>query len=252
MMENAKYAIKRPVLYRYFLDSANVLLAEYERSKGQGASANLGHNRELFCSKFLEHILPPKLTVHRGEIWDSQDNQTGQLDLVILRDDAPSLTCGSLGGANTYLAEGVFGVVEVKSNLTTEKIQEAIVTLKRVSNLNPIFGVSLSTDFALNRPLRCIFAYEGALWETLGRELSRPENRGVVDLVCVLNRGVLVSKEMLIGWDSGESFAFFNGKAASLAFLYFHLISYSTSFLGRSLNIEQYFQPLNGWIDNPT
>jgi hypothetical protein len=243
--------IKRPPLYRYFLDSANVLLAEHDRSKGQGASANLGHNRELFCDKFLRHILPPKLTLRNGEIWDSQGNRTGQLDIVILRDDTPSLTFGGIvSGADTYLVEGVFGVIEVKSNLTRDKLQEALTTLKRVKLLRPSNDeIAIVGSPALSRPLLCIFAYEGASWETLSLELTKPENSGVVDLICVLKRGALIARGLLLQFEQDASFASFNGKAASLAWLYFHLISYSTSFLGRSLNIAPYFEPINGWID---
>jgi len=112
---NVKPLRRRPVLYDYFKKSADVLLAEYERTKEQEASANIGYNRELFCNKFLSRVLPPRLTVRHGEIWDSQGNKTGQLDVVILRDDTPSLTFGE---ADAFLAEGVFAVIEVKSNLT--------------------------------------------------------------------------------------------------------------------------------------
>ena len=242
------HIIKRPILYEYFRDSADVLLAEYERSKGQEAAANIGYNRELFCNKFLARVLPPRLTLRRGEIWDSQGNRTGQLDTVILRDDTPSLTFGE---ADTYLAEGVFGVVEVKSNLTTAKLQEALTTLKRVKSLNPTGGGAMITSGpVLSRALRCVFAYEGASWETLLQELIKPENNDVADLICVLNRGALIAKGLLLNWEGDAPFLRCDGRAASLAWLYFHLVSYSTSFMGRSLSIVQYFEPLNGWTDN--
>lgn len=123
------------MLFDYFEKSTDVLLAQYERSKGQEASANLGFNRELFCNRFLAQVLPSRLKIHRGEIWDSQGNRTGQLELIIIRDDAPILTYE--GGANTILAEGVLGVIEVKSNLSREKLIEALVTLKKVKDLRP-------------------------------------------------------------------------------------------------------------------
>jgi len=241
------HIIKRPILHEYFRDSADVLLAEYERSKGQEAATNLGYNRELFCNKLLARVLPPRLTLRRGEIWDSQGNRTGQLDIVILRDDTPSLTFGE---ADTYLAEGVFGVVEVKSNLTTVKLHEALMTLKRVKSLNPTRGAMIKSGPVLDRALRCVFAYEGASWETLLQELGKPENNDVADLICVLTRGALIAKGLLLNWEGNAPFFRCEGRAASLAWLYFHLVSYSTSFMGRSLSIVQYFEPLNGWTDN--
>jgi len=242
-----KHTVKRSILYDYFRKSADVLLAEYERSKGQEASANIGYNRELFCNKFLSRVLPPRLTVRRGEIWDSQGNRTGQLDVVILRDDTPSLTFGE---ANTFLAEGVFGAIEVKSNLTTTKLQEALTTLNRVKALSLSGdGAMITVGPVLNRPLRCVFAYEGAEWKTLLRELAKSENAAVADLICILNSGALISRGLLLNWEGDAPFYVCEGKAASLAWLYFHLVSYSTSFMGRTLSIVQYFEPLNGWVD---
>jgi len=245
---NIKHTVKRPILYDYFRKSADVLLAEYERSKGQGASANVGYNRELFCDKFLSCILPPRLAVRRGEIWDSQGNKTGQLDIVILRDDTPSLTFGK---ADTFLAEGVFGVIEVKSNLTKTKLQEALTTLARVKSLKFSGGkFAMTAGPVLNRPLRCVFAYEGATWETLLQELNKSGDDNIADLICILGQGVIISEGLLLKSENNKPFYVYNGKAASLAWLYFHLVSYSTSFVGRSLSIVQYFEPLNGWGDN--
>ena len=240
-----EHTVKRPILYDYFKKSADVLLAEYERSKGQEASANIGNNRELFCNMFLSRVLPPRLTVRRGEIWDSQGNRTGQLDVVILRDDTPSLTFGE---ADTFLAEGVFGVIEVKSNLTTTKLQEALITLNRVKALNLLGGGTMITaGRVLDRPLRCVFAYEGATWRILLQELVKPENAAVADLICILSSGTLISRGLILKWEGDAPFYVCGGKAASLAWLYFHLVSYSTSFMGRALSIVQYFEPLNGW-----
>ena len=244
--------MKRPILYDYFRRSADVLLAEYERSKTQEASANLGYNRELFCSKFLARVLPPRLTLQRGEVWDSQGNRTGQLDIVILRDDTPSLTFGE---ANTYLAEGVFAVVEVKSNLSKTKLQEALNTLKQVKSLNLTGGPSITSGPVLNRALRCVFAYEGATWQTLLKEVAKSDNSDVADLICILTRGALITKGLLLKWENDKPFSICRGKAAALAWLYFHLVSYSTSFMARSLSINQYFEPFNGWAnikDNST
>ncbi|OQX52857.1 MAG: hypothetical protein B5M48_04565 [Candidatus Omnitrophica bacterium 4484_213] len=76
-----------------------------------------------------------------------------------MRDDAPSLHIGS---DDIYLAEGVFGVIEVKSNLTREKFVEAGETLAKVANLKINVGATISSGPMLDRPLRAIFAYEGA------------------------------------------------------------------------------------------
>ena len=109
----------RPILFSYFDDTAKVLLEEYNRSKQQNASANLGKNREFFCKDFLSKILPSKLSIKSGEIWDSTGNKTGQQDIIILRDDAPALHIGS---DDIYLAEGTFAVIEIKSNFQLSNV----------------------------------------------------------------------------------------------------------------------------------
>jgi len=196
---------------------ADVLLAEYERAKEHQASANIGYNKELFCNKFLSRVLPPRLTVRRGEIGDSEGRKIGQLDVVILRDDTPSLTFGE---ADAFLAEGVFGVIEIKSNLTKTKLQEALTTLKRVKSLKLLGGgVMITAGSVLNHPLRCIFAYEGATWQTLLQELSKPENYDVADLRCILKQGTIISQGVLLKWEGNTPFYICDGKAASLAWI---------------------------------
>lgn len=234
----------RPILYEYFNSTANVILAEYERSKQQNASNNLGKNRELFCKQFLSNVLPPKLSIKSGEIWDSSNNKTGQLDIVILRDDAPSLNIGS---DDIYLAEGVFAVIEIKSNLDRAKLIEAGNGLAKVNKLKVNMGVAICTDTVLNRPLRVIFAYEGATWETLIDEINKQGWYELFDLICILNRGVLIKRGRLLKWEGNSEFMAINGKSASLGFLYFYMVSYSSNFLGRSLVLNPYFEPLNFW-----
>lgn len=237
----------KPILYQYFKKTAVVLLAEYDRSKEQNSSANLGKNREYFCKEFLSKILPPKLSIKSGEIWDSQNNKTGQLDLVILRDDAPSLNIGS---ENVYLSEGVFSVIEVKSNLTREKVFEAGEAIIKVVNLKINIGAQICSGAILDRPLRIIFAYEGASWDTIIDELKKNNWTDVFDLICILNRGVLVRKDRLIRWSSAEDFSIVNGRSACLGYLYLYLVSYGTSFLGRGMMVNPYFEPLEKWNDN--
>ena len=231
---------QRPLLYGYFQSTANLLLADYQRSKGQEASSNIGYNRELLCSRFLERVLPPRLTLRRGEIWDSQGNRTGQLEIIILRDDAVSLTFGE---ADTFLAEGVFAAIEVKSNLTRDKMREALDTLRRVKCLAPAGRTSIKSGHVLDRALRCVFAYEGASWDTLLQE----DANGVADLICILNRGILIARDLLLKWEGDSPFLRMDGKAAALGYLYYHLITYSTSFMGRTFSLAPYFQPFSAW-----
>ncbi len=237
--------MKRPLLYAYFNDTADVLLAEYKRSKGQSASANLGENRELFCQKYLKGILPPRLEVHRGEMFDSVGGRTGQLEIIIVRDDVPRVV---FGGSNSYFVESVLAVIEVKSKLSRANLGDGIEQLRQVSDLKPVKAQTYA-GVQLHRPLRCIFAYEGAELGTLEKELTEPNNVGIVDLVCVLKRGVIIVNGLLLRVDQQIRYMQCDGKAASLAWLYFYLATYAAGFIVQGVPLS-YFEPINAWADS--
>lgn len=244
--------MKKPILYDYFHDTANVLLAEYRRTKSQRASDNTGLNRELLCGKFLSGILPRRISLQRGEILDFQGNKTGQLEIIMTRDDCPALEFGARDGANTFLVEGVLGVVEVKSNLSRQKLQEALSQLRLVKELMiRRYSYGGSGPFVtLARPLRCIFAYEGATEKTLLDELSKSSNSGIADLVCVLKRGIFISRDIFLPWEPNEPFLWLHGETAALAWFYLYLVSYSASFMSQGFYLANYFRPLDGWTSS--
>lgn len=234
----------KPILFEYFDSTVKVLLARYKLSKQQKASDNIGQNRESFIDEFLSKVLAPKLSIKSGEIWDSSKNKTGQEDIIILRDDAPALHFGS---NDVYLAEGVFAVIEVKSNLNRKKLIEAGSNLMKVSSLDTNVRTLITSNIAIDRPLRLVFAYESAKFDTLIDEIYKQNWLDLFDLICVLNRGILIKKDGLFDFQNGGDFVEIDGSVASLAFLYYCLTSYSSKFLGRSLNIDSYFEPFSSW-----
>ncbi|MCA9472280.1 MAG: hypothetical protein MRJ96_03090 [Nitrospirales bacterium] len=233
-----------PLLLPYFRKSAELLLTEYSRSCEQNASDNLGHNREVFCSKFLSGVLPNHLRISSGEIWDSERAKTGQLDLIVVRDDAIPLDFS--GNRRTYLAEGVFAVIEVKSNLTRTKLVEAGESLERVSHLKvlPCTGIKMGKDATLNRPLRIAFGYKGATFDTLAEEICSRSWHNLFDLVCILDQGALVAKDRLLTHPRNHEFLRFNAKAAALGFLWYYLVTYGASFRIRTWDNSPYLEPL--------
>jgi hypothetical protein len=67
-----------------------------------------------------------------------------------------------------------------------------------------------------------------------------------VDYIGILNRGAIIRKGLL-EWASPEEYTRIKGQAAALAFLYYHLIQSSSSFIGRNLKFHKYFEPINNW-----
>ncbi len=237
---------ERPVLYSYFESSAAVLAAEYERSKGQRSSANLGKNREQFCSEFLEKVVPSRLGVRTGEAWNAQGVRTGQLDVALYRDDSPVL---AIGGADVLLAEGLFAALEVKSNLTKVKLDESIKTMREVEALGDTFRPALVSGPVLRRPMRLLFAYEGCTFKTLVNHLAAKGALGLFDVISSLNRGAVVAKSDLLSWGDDSPMKSIPSPAASLGFLFLYITSYAGSFVGRSVGLTEYFTPIAGWLE---
>ncbi len=154
----------KPILYDFFYKKTEALLALYNLSGEQKSSINIGDNREIFLNKFLKGSLPKKLSIEKGEICDKKGDKTEQLDSIIIRDDCPAL---DFEGKNVYLAEGVFTVIEIKSNLDSTQLKRAGKTLERVKNLETKDRAVITIGPRLNRPLRLVFSYKGAKWDTL-------------------------------------------------------------------------------------
>ena len=243
-------SLSKPILYEYFEESAVLLLSKYKRSKLQNASANLGSNRELFCNEFLNHVLPPRLKVERGEVWDSKGKRSGQLDTIIMRDDMPSL---EFGNSNAYLAEGLFSAIEIKSNLTRQKLIEAINTLKPLKTLTlhseGLTILGSAPENVLERPLLCVFAYEGATWETIAEEISNQDAWDVIDVLSILSRGVMFKADLWFKAPDNQIVSVISGKAAALGMLYFFLVTFSTSFIARNISVRPYFEPFLHWSE---
>ncbi len=244
---------QKPLLYDYFEKTSQMMLSEYERSKGQKASANRGRNREIFCDQFLSIALPPRLQIRNGEIQDSKGHHTGQLEIIVVREDTPVIPYSSKhDAANTYLIEGVFAVIEVKSKLDRKELRKAAETLKQVALLQPSQEIVMHHGSTyLDRPLRCIFSYESVSWETLLDELSQQDYSDTIDLLCILKRGALISNALILKNENRNCvYNIASGNASALGMLYFHLAKYALSFLVRSINISPYFEPFNGWAED--
>jgi len=83
------------------------------------SAATKGTERELFVDSFLSEVFPPHFRFGSGDITDSEENKSGQLDIVM---EYPNLYSFPMGQASPrlYLAESVAAVIEVKSNLSAQ------------------------------------------------------------------------------------------------------------------------------------
>lgn len=246
----------RPALYDYFQRMAKTLQAKYDQSKALKASINEGKAREIFIHDFLSNVLPPWLSVGQGEIWNSAGGKTGEIDVIVSRQDAPRLTFETGPHLSAFLAEGVFAAVEVKTELSTAKLRDALDRLRVVRKTCPPAPISFGVGPALDRPLCAIFAYEGVTYGTLMTELQDPKNVDVVDFVCILSEGGWVRTETgkLVGMNPagpGTPLPFVGlwKPGPALAMFYYFLNQFGASFSARAISIAPYFSPIEGWGD---
>lgn len=74
-----------------------------------------GNNREFFIRNILSRFLPKTLAVGTGQIIDTDDNISNQIDVVISDGSFPTLT--SLTTSDIYFAESILATIEIKSHL---------------------------------------------------------------------------------------------------------------------------------------
>jgi len=130
--------------------------------------ANSGHTlhkgtpREAFIKEFLVNHLSERVAVGTGEIIDSNSKpgqRRNQIDIVIYKRDYPKIDFG--GGINGFLAESVVATLEVKSVLTKDEFEKAIVTARAIKGLQRNIITSFSTGYQPPSILNYVVAYDG-------------------------------------------------------------------------------------------
>jgi hypothetical protein len=195
-------------VFRAVLDEAAEKLAL--SSKGATAfkhSGIRGDERAASLAEFLREHLPGDFDVAKGEAIDYKDARTGQLDLVVY--DRSGSSPILIRNENILLpCESLYVVIEVKTTLTQDELNNAYLSAVKVRSLRPF-----KKQFVPARPdgapaddhnYRClyvVFAYDTNLGaeDWLNKEFVRIQSASgstgagldVVDRVVVLNRGMI-------------------------------------------------------------
>ncbi|MBC8116547.1 MAG: hypothetical protein H7062_19315 [Candidatus Saccharimonas sp.] len=114
----------------------NLLLSAHGGG-GTMSAASKGAERELFVNSFLSQVFPPHFRFGSGDITDSEENKSGQLDVVI---EFPNLYSFPIwhSAPRLYLAEGVAVAIEIKSDLSNQW-SEVEATAKNIKSLRRRF-----------------------------------------------------------------------------------------------------------------
>ena len=119
------------------LQSINAMMLEAFNGGASMSSSTKGNERELFVNFFLSPLFPNHFRFGTGDITDSFEAKSGQIDIVI---EFPNLYSFPVvqGGPRLYLAEGVAVAIEVKSNLKNQW-PEVVATATKLKALKRRF-----------------------------------------------------------------------------------------------------------------
>jgi len=108
---------------------------------------NIGGAREAIISGFLKQNLPDFIEYHTGELFDSEDHRSGQIDIILHPLTSPKLNLN--GTINMFPVETVLACIEVKSSITggeTGSLKDALDTCQMAKRLSSINNKEMGYD----------------------------------------------------------------------------------------------------------
>lgn len=187
-------------LKKYFISYANKLMLDFE-SILDDHPGDIGDNREQAIEIFLRQHLPPIFQIYRGgKVIDSAGNESTQADIIICNSFIPRL-CTEM--KTLFFVEGVMGVVECKSNLNKEKLQECVKACRELKQLNKVFEYQNEVyykqeySYKLDKVYFSVMAYDSPSIDTVAKNLLNFNKEleidtfSEIDCICVINKGVM-------------------------------------------------------------
>ncbi len=163
-----------------------------------GHSGNKGANTETILREFLREYLPRRYGIGHGEIIDSKNGRSPQTDIVIVTDEHPFTFTADQPGL--FFVEGVFGLGEVKSVLTTQELEKTIANALKFRDLKcdprgmtMLLSMNDSDHkrFVRNPPY-FLFAFETQMAKETIRQRLIAQSKRSIDAVFILNQGAIV------------------------------------------------------------
>jgi len=193
-----------------FKEISEQLLAEFRKTAAVAHSGGKGSLREDAFSDFLQHHLPGRYGVGRGEVITAENRVSGQLDIVI-HDRARGPELFTSRSHSIYPIENVYGALSMKSGLDARELKDAydnIASFKRilprrtfVNSPSPGFAAALSFPV----PVTGIVAYRaGRSLDAIAAQARKLDGelldiRLRPDFIAVIGVGIVGSRQALRG-----------------------------------------------------
>jgi len=160
----------------YFQNVADVIDQKKKISEVFPNTSDAGQTREGILQKFLIDHLPNRCKVIKGGyIFDSNDNESSQIDLIIHNDLSLQFnTLQEFAQKSFVTIEGCYAAISVKTNLDKLQLENSLdgfSTMPTTPKLKINPQVKLGKLFE-NIPLRIIFAFSGVSSYTIKSHLE--------------------------------------------------------------------------------
>ncbi|MGY3200489.1 hypothetical protein ACVW19_001003 [Streptomyces sp. TE5632] len=192
---------------------AKRMRADFDQSKVFNHNGEAGTSREVLVRDFLSSCLPAHVqAIHNAEIIASDGGVSRQCDIVVVNRETPPLT--SLDGYRVIPNECIYGLVEVKTNLTRKDLLDSCEKIGNARRLSKTAyrrapGPIVRTTSAYGRTYDhfptsgIVVAFDGLNLQTLGDHLVEwCKGRPVwewPDSIWVLGKGALQWRNAMSG-----------------------------------------------------
>lgn len=209
---------------------------------------NLGTAREGLISNFLVQNLPENISYHTGEIFDTNDERSGQIDIILHPISSPKINL--YGAISLFPVETVLAGIEVKSVLNGETdINKALSTCMKAKSLE--IKSDRNNDENLKEVPFIVFAFTGCMLKTMLKTLEKYSQRkdtsikDLPDLIVVLDRGYSLWRTESVGDFCNDTYNIYtedNENETLLTIFYFLLkrIEYWFGTTENSMPIDMY------------
>ena len=165
--------------------------------RNAGHSGVQGEGTETHWHELLANVLPARYRAMRAFVVDSKGGQSEQIDLAII-DRHFSPLFWEWGGHCYVPAESVYGVFEVKPEITRDYV---LYAAEKIASVRRLYRTSASFGWAMGimpprelPPVLGGYLASGSGWsptfgEPFRRALVEVTDGGAIDLGCVLNAG---------------------------------------------------------------
>jgi hypothetical protein len=191
---------------KIFREMSKKLYSDFVMSSQVSHSVSKGNIRENALREFLENgRLPKRYGVGRGEIVSTKSDVSKQGDLIIY-DQLNSIPLLYDASTQIYPVDCVYGVIEVKSQLSKTKLIEGLENIKSVKSIVPNDYViksemSIVRSYKRPKPFGFIFAYslDGNSLDSLTNNLLEWEQSNPPEvwpnLIIIVGEGLIYHTE---------------------------------------------------------